>query len=77
MNTVYPENLDNQYIWLTSWWCYAIGVMFVQDYVKCLAYARDKEMVASAGLDRSIVYYDVASLVALTVNNNTTSSRWK
>lgn len=34
-------------------------------------------MVASAGLDRSIVYYDVASLVALTVNNNTTSSRWK
>lgn len=50
--------------------------MFVQDYVKCLAYARDKEMVASAGLDRSIVYYDVASLVALTVNNNTTSSRW-
>ncbi|XP_011452468.3 WD repeat-containing protein 48 isoform X1 [Magallana gigas] len=44
-----------------------------KDYVKCLAYARDKEMVASAGLDRSIVYYDVASLVALTVNNNTTS----
>ena len=50
---------------------------FFQDYVKCLAYAKEKEMVASAGLDRSIVYYDVASLVALTVNNNTTSSKWK
>ncbi|KAL5013551.1 hypothetical protein ScPMuIL_007821 [Solemya velum] len=47
-----------------------------KDYVKALAYARDKEQVASAGLDRSIFLWDVNTLTALTASNNlvTTSS---
>lgn len=41
-----------------------------KDYVKALAYARDKEHVASAGLDRSIFLWDVNTLTALTTSNN-------
>lgn len=47
-----------------------------KDYVKALAYAKDKEQVASAGLDRAIFLWDVNTLTALTASNNmvTTSS---
>ena len=46
-----------------------------QDYVKALAYAKDKEQVASAGLDRSIFLWDVNTLTALTASNNTVTSK--
>eukprot|EP00794_Sanderia_malayensis_P012266 gene12266-13531_t len=42
-----------------------------KDYVKALAYAQDKEMVASGGLDRQIFLWDVNVLTALTATNNT------
>ncbi|OPJ85261.1 hypothetical protein AV530_011713 [Patagioenas fasciata monilis] len=42
-----------------------------KDYVKALAYAKDKELVASAGLDRQIFLWDVNTLTALTASNNT------
>ncbi|WAR16938.1 WDR48-like protein [Mya arenaria] len=45
-----------------------------KDYVKALAYARDKEQVASAGLDRSIFLWDVNTLTALTASNNTSGN---
>lgn len=46
----------------------------LQDYVKALAYAKDKELVASAGLDRQIFLWDVNTLTALTASNNTVTS---
>lgn len=46
-----------------------------KDYVKALAYAKDKEQVASAGLDRAIFLWDVNTLIALTASNNTVTSR--
>lgn len=46
-----------------------------KDYVKALAYAKDKELVASAGLDRQIFLWDVNTLTALTASNNTVTSR--
>ena len=57
-----------------------------KDYVKALAYARDREQVrqmellrpnpsntqvASAGLDKAIFLWDVNTLTALTASNNT------
>ncbi|XP_045181186.2 WD repeat-containing protein 48-like [Mercenaria mercenaria] len=45
-----------------------------KDYVKALAYAKDKEQVASAGLDRSIFLWDVNTLTALTASNNTVTT---
>lgn len=45
-----------------------------KDYVKVLAYARDKEQVASAGFDRAIFLWDVNTLTALTASNNTVTS---
>ncbi|CAC5371332.1 WDR48 [Mytilus coruscus] len=45
-----------------------------EDYVKALAYARDKEQVASAGLDRAIFLWDVNTLTALTASNNTVTT---
>lgn len=48
-----------------------------QDYVKALAYAKDKEQVASAGLDKSIFLWDVNTLTALTASNNTVTSKFK
>jgi WD repeat-containing protein 48 len=45
-----------------------------KDYVKALAYARDKEHVASAGLDKAIFLWDVNTLTALTASNNTVTS---
>ncbi|RWS28076.1 WD repeat-containing protein 48-like protein [Leptotrombidium deliense] len=45
-----------------------------KDYVKSLAYAKEKEQVASAGLDRSIFLWDVNTLTALTASNNTVTT---
>lgn len=45
-----------------------------QDYVKALAYAKDKEQVASAGFDKAIFLWDVNTLTALTATNNTVTS---
>lgn len=45
-----------------------------RDYVQALAYARDREQVASAGLDKAIFLWDVTTLTALTASNNTVTS---
>ncbi|CAB3360713.1 Hypothetical predicted protein [Cloeon dipterum] len=45
-----------------------------KDYVKALAYAKDKEQVASAGFDRAIFLWDVNTLTALTASNNTVTT---
>ncbi|CAK9296973.1 unnamed protein product [Gordionus sp. m RMFG-2023] len=47
-----------------------------KDYVKALAYAKHKELVASTGLDHTIFLWDIHTLTALTATNNivTTSS---
>ncbi|XP_075545424.1 WD repeat-containing protein 48 isoform X1 [Dermacentor variabilis] len=45
-----------------------------RDYVKALAYAKDRERVASAGLDRVIFLWDVNVLTALTASNNTVTT---
>ena len=42
-----------------------------KDYVKALAYAQDKELVASGGYDKQIFLWDVNVLTALTSTNNT------
>lgn len=45
-----------------------------KDYVKALAYAQKKELVASGGLDRQIFLWDVNTLTALTATNNTVTT---
>ncbi|XP_030763746.1 WD repeat-containing protein 48 homolog [Sitophilus oryzae] len=45
-----------------------------KDYVKALAYAKDKEQVASAGFDKSIYLWDINTLTALTAMNNTVTT---
>ena len=45
-----------------------------KDYVKTLAYAKDREMVASGGFDKQIFLWDVNVLTALTATNNTVIS---
>ncbi|XP_055387211.1 WD repeat-containing protein 48 homolog [Condylostylus longicornis] len=45
-----------------------------RDYVQALAYARDREQVASAGLDKAIFLWDVNTLTALTASNNTVTT---
>lgn len=45
-----------------------------RDYVQALAYAKDREQVASAGLDKAIFLWDVTTLTALTASNNTVTS---
>lgn len=45
-----------------------------KDYVKALAYAKDKEVMASGGLDRCIYLWDVLTLTALTASNNTVTT---
>lgn len=47
-----------------------------RDYVQALAYAKDREQVASAGLDKQIFLWDVNTLTALTASNNTVTSEW-
>lgn len=44
------------------------------DYVQALAYARDREQVASAGLDKSVFLWDINTLTVLTASNNTVTS---
>ena len=53
-------------------WCLSF---LTQDYVKALAYAKDREHVASAGLDKQIFLWDVNTLTALTATNNTVTSK--
>ena len=43
--------------------------------MKALAHAKDREQVASAGLDRAIFLWDVNTLTALTASNNTVTSK--
>ncbi|KAJ8676725.1 hypothetical protein QAD02_012512 [Eretmocerus hayati] len=45
-----------------------------KDYVKALAYAKDREQVASAGLDKAVFLWDVNTLTALTASNNTVTT---
>ncbi|XP_015775077.1 PREDICTED: WD repeat-containing protein 48-like [Acropora digitifera] len=45
-----------------------------KDYVKALAYASCRELVASGGLDRQIFLWDVKTLTALTATNNTVTT---
>jgi WD repeat-containing protein 48 len=40
----------------------------LKDYVKCLSYAKDKEILASAGFDKNIFIWDVNTGVALNPN---------
>ena len=47
-----------------------------KDYVRALAYAKDIEKVASAGLDKAIFLWDVNTLTALTASNNTVTSKF-
>ena len=42
--------------------------------MKALAYAKDREQVASAGLDKAIFLWDVTTLTALTASNNTVTT---
>ena len=41
---------------------------------RCLAYAKEKEMVASGGLDKAIFLWDVKTLTSLTATNSTVTS---
>lgn len=45
-----------------------------KDYVRALAYAKDQERVASAGLDKAIFLWDINTLTALTASNNTVTT---
>lgn len=47
-----------------------------KDYVKVLAYAKDKEQIASAGFDHSIILWDVNTLAALTTSKTTVTSKF-
>jgi len=47
-----------------------------KDYVKALAYAKETEKIASAGLDRAIFLWDIQTLTLLTANNNTVTSKF-
>lgn len=46
-----------------------------KDYVKCLAYAKEKQVVASAGFDRMIYLWDVQALTMLTTTKNTVTTK--
>lgn len=46
-----------------------------KDYAKCLACARDREIVASAGLDRIIYLWDIQALTMLTATKNTVTTK--
>lgn len=78
---------SHQLIWLSTfcsrmlhvWRYFVITRCLLQDYVKCLAYAKDVEVVASAGLDKTIYLWDVEELAALTSTNNNVKGKlwWK
>ena len=44
---------------------------------RCLAYAREREQVASAGLDKTVYLWDVKTLTSITAANNTVTSKWR
>lgn len=46
-----------------------------KDYAKCLAYAKEREIVASAGLDRMIYLWDIQALTMLTTTKNTVTTK--
>lgn len=46
-----------------------------KDYAKCLAAAKDREIVASAGFDRMIYIWDVQVLTMLTATKNTVTTK--
>ncbi|PIO67461.1 PROCT domain protein [Teladorsagia circumcincta] len=46
----------------------------MEDYVSCLAYAKEHERAASAGYDQSIYLWDIATLTKLTTTNNTVTT---
>lgn len=46
-----------------------------KDYAKCLAYAKDREVVASAGYDRMIYLWDIQALTMLTATKNTVTTK--
>lgn len=46
-----------------------------KDYAKCLAYAKDREIVASAGYDRMIYLWDIQALTMLTATKNTVTTK--
>ena len=43
---------------------------------RCLGYAKERELVASAGLDRIIYLWDIKTLTSLTAAKNTVTSEW-
>jgi WD repeat-containing protein 48 len=46
-----------------------------KDYVKCLAYAKDKDLIASAGFDKTIFIWDSqTSLNTSSIKRNITLS---
>jgi WD repeat-containing protein 48 len=46
-----------------------------KDYVKCLAYAKDKDLIASAGFDKTIFIWDAqTSLNTSSIKRNITLS---
>lgn len=47
------------------------------DYVRCLAYAKEREQVASGSLDHSIFLWDLKTLTTLTATNNKVTSKSK
>lgn len=46
-----------------------------KDYAKCLAYAKDREVIASAGFDRMIYLWDIQALTMLTTAKNTVTTK--
>ena len=49
---------------------YYINLKSKKDYVKCLSYAKDKELLASAGFDKNIFIWDINTGIALNQNSN-------
>uniref|UniRef100_A0A6G1SII5 WD repeat-containing protein 48 homolog n=1 Tax=Aceria tosichella TaxID=561515 RepID=A0A6G1SII5_9ACAR len=46
-----------------------------KDYAKCLAHAKEREVVASAGFDRMIYLWDIQALTMLTATKNTITTK--
>ena len=62
-------------VWDTSRGVCSSTLRTHSDYIKCLAYARDIERVASAGIDQAIFLWDIRTLTSLTATNNTVTSK--
>lgn len=48
-----------------------------RDYVRALAYSKQKDLFASSGFDKQIYLWDVATLVSLTPTNNILKSKFE